>query len=229
MTDCPNAEFRDQLPVLAAGVLAADQRAHVEAHVAECADCRDELALIATMRQSLIAATPAMDVSRIAAALPGVPGLPGLPVPSVPAVRSLTSAASARRRPRLMGWQAAAAVALLTVGGGSALVLTARHDGLGPAVASIAGSPLPVPAEPWEPAGGAVMAVRDGTPAGDNEGLALTGRIGDLTDDELAVLIAELQEFDATPPPQAGRITLPMAGAVPPEPEIVIPPAEDMA
>lgn len=70
MTDCRNAGMRDQLPLLAAGRLDEAARSAVDAHVAGCAECREELALIQRVRATT-SRSPEVDVARIAAAVRG--------------------------------------------------------------------------------------------------------------------------------------------------------------
>src|SRR5262245_53912957 len=69
MFDCANVEMRELLPELAAGTLDDATRARVERHVASCAECAAELETLRLVR-SAYAATPAVDVRRIVAALP---------------------------------------------------------------------------------------------------------------------------------------------------------------
>jgi len=100
MTDCPNAEIRDLLPELMHDRLDAAARARVEAHLATCADCRAELALLRSARAALIAATSRIDAARIARVLPR------------PAAPRAMRRASAWR-----SWRIAATVAVLLTGG----------------------------------------------------------------------------------------------------------------
>ena len=58
MNDCSNAEIRDRLPDLLHERLDASARATVAAHVADCADCREELELLRDVRAALAAQTP---------------------------------------------------------------------------------------------------------------------------------------------------------------------------
>ena len=114
MTDCPNADVRDLLAELVAGTLAPDARAAVEAHVAGCAECRAELALLEAVRRTF-ARPVAVDVDRIAAALPFPEKL-------------------ARGRPfGATRWRAAAAVALFAVGATSVWIAQqyGTDDGFG--------------------------------------------------------------------------------------------------
>jgi anti-sigma factor RsiW len=68
MRDCSNVEMRDRLPDLLHGQLSAAREAAVRAHLATCAECRAELALLTLARAASPAPVP--DVSRIAGAIP---------------------------------------------------------------------------------------------------------------------------------------------------------------
>jgi anti-sigma factor RsiW len=70
MTDCINADIRDALPDLVHGRLDAAEQTRVEAHVASCADCAAELALVRRAAAVLALGAPRVDAKRIAAALP---------------------------------------------------------------------------------------------------------------------------------------------------------------
>lgn len=69
MSECSNVETRELLPELLHGQLPADTRARVEAHVAECPACGDELILLRRIR-SAVAASPSIDLAFVAAAVP---------------------------------------------------------------------------------------------------------------------------------------------------------------
>ncbi|HEX5972834.1 MAG TPA: anti-sigma factor [Gemmatimonadaceae bacterium] len=122
MTDCPDGDIRDLLPDLLHGRLDAGERAAVEAHLRECADCRDELELLRRMRTALRRA-PAVNVERIVAELPPY--------------RAPTQHRPARS---WGGWRIAAAVTLLAAGGTS--VVVARRGDRKPA--SVASAPATV-------------------------------------------------------------------------------------
>ena len=70
MRDCPNVEMRERLPELMHGVLRADIAAEVRAHVAQCQDCRAELAMLERVRTALATPTTPVDTTRIVAKLP---------------------------------------------------------------------------------------------------------------------------------------------------------------
>ena len=62
MSDCPNDEIRDLLPDLLRDDFAAAERARVEAHLATCVDCTDEVALLRASRRALGVGVPAVNV-----------------------------------------------------------------------------------------------------------------------------------------------------------------------
>lgn len=112
MIDCPNADIRDQLPDFVHDQLNVAARTAVAAHVARCAACAAELALLRELRGTLRAAPP-VDVGRIMAALPAR-SRPG---------RGGRFGRGAWRR---LDWRVAAAIGALVIGGGSAAVLSGR-------------------------------------------------------------------------------------------------------
>jgi len=68
MNDCQNVEIREVLPELVHGTLPAAELARVQQHLVACDDCAAELAIIRAVLGS--AAVPALNVERIAAAIP---------------------------------------------------------------------------------------------------------------------------------------------------------------
>ncbi|HEY4217609.1 MAG TPA: zf-HC2 domain-containing protein [Gemmatimonadaceae bacterium] len=112
MNDCTNADIRDQLPDLLHDRLTVDVREVVVAHVADCADCREELELLRDVRGALLIRTPRVDVGQIVAALP----------------KPAAHAAPSRRFVR-MDWRIAAAVTFLAVGGSSVALLERTPSG----------------------------------------------------------------------------------------------------
>jgi hypothetical protein len=68
MSECTNGEMRDLLPELVNERLSAEMQLAVEAHVAECEECAEELALLRALRPALTR-EPAVDTQRIAAAV----------------------------------------------------------------------------------------------------------------------------------------------------------------
>ncbi len=138
MTDCSRDDIRDLLPDLVHDQLDAAERARVQQHLADCADCVAELELLRSMRATAFA-TPEVNVDRIAAAVraslaeSGADGVrdDGV-VPIGEAHRRLgggASSAGVRRAPhrvkqRTVGvgipqsWRIAAAIVLVAAGAG---------------------------------------------------------------------------------------------------------------
>ncbi|HEV7703456.1 MAG TPA: zf-HC2 domain-containing protein [Gemmatimonadaceae bacterium] len=68
MSECNNGELRDLLPELVNGRLDAQMQRTVEAHVATCAECAEELELLRSLRPALMRG-PTVDARKIAAAV----------------------------------------------------------------------------------------------------------------------------------------------------------------
>jgi anti-sigma factor RsiW len=193
MTDCPNAEMRDRLPLLEAGRLDPAARAAVEAHVAACADCAAELALLRRVR-AVTARTPVVDAGRIAAAVRDAARL---------APRRRTQLAA---RPAWSRWRvpAAAAAALL-----AALVWESRSNVDGdapvPTVVGAAGSGSD---------SGAAIEIGSALASG----LTFGGGLADLTEMELEALATSIAEIDplpaAEPPSIAPDIPFELEGTI---------------
>lgn len=115
MIDCPNGEMRDQLPDYLHGQLSAAARAKVAAHVATCAACSAELALLSELRRSM-RAVPVLDVEKVVAALPS------------PRDKREPSRGAAPTRWRPLDWRIAASIAVLAAGSGAAAILTRGGD-----------------------------------------------------------------------------------------------------
>jgi anti-sigma factor RsiW len=221
MTDCPNADVRDLLPDLVNGRLDAESRAAVEAHIATCADCGAEVALLRDLRASL-RHTPRLDLSAIAAAVPAY---------RPPARRSW------------VGWRTAAAITLL-VAGGSSVVLIRRTSGVRmDQTTTVASTPVSTaPAEnaaevhaPPSPSGNAPRVVDVApisptptrvvnptpavaqVPAAESRELAMGGgSLNDLSDRELTSLLKDIESLDAVPSVQVDNLPLaPIAPASP--------------
>ena len=202
MNDCPNANVRDLLPDLLHHRLDAAARASVEAHVAACADCAAELAMLRNLRSAT--GTPRVDVASIVAALPAY---------RAPARRSW------------VGWRSAAAIAVVVAGASSVAVL---QRGVPGEVAGAARSPtVTVPPRPpqiasihlppttgSEPAGQAHTGIDSAVGASarlgktTREAVAVAaprelamggGTLGDLDNRELASLLKDIESLDAVP------------------------------
>jgi anti-sigma factor RsiW len=108
MNDCPNAEMRDLLCDVVHRTLAEADCRRVEEHIATCADCQAELALLHRAREVLTRQAPAIDTARIAAAIPQ----------RAPA-----------RAFRFSTWRVAASIAVIAVGAASLSVARQQMNG----------------------------------------------------------------------------------------------------
>lgn len=188
LRDCENAEMRDRLPELMHGRLTGTERESVAAHVAACADCTAELALLERTRAEL-AVRPAVDVPRIVSALPrAVPATGGQPIPI-------------HRRPAM---RLAASVAFIVVAGSALAVALGRDEG---GVGSWSGGVVAI--SPSNSAAGATTSARGSEPAihagaparatNGSRGMSLGGGVADLSEGEMESLLAALESFDGVP------------------------------
>lgn len=177
MTDCPNGDVRDLLPDLLHDRLTPAVRREVDAHVRDCAECRNELALLRSMRSTLRRA-PAVDVAAIAAAIPPY--------------------RSASRR-TWGTWRVAAAIMILAAGGTSVAVLqrgaTSVRDSTTVAVSTSAPGVEPVSGTTKDSA----VPTATATPA-PRELAVASSSIGDLDDAELSALLKDLGTVEVLPP-----------------------------
>lgn len=214
MNECTNTEMRDLLPLMASGGSAALPPG-LEAHLAGCADCREELALIEATRSAL-SRTPALDVARIARALPAYRAAGDIADPKVVPIASRRRAAPA--------WRIAAA-ALLVVGGATALAVRQASD-IAPAPVTMAGveAVAPAGAESAGRGSGTVPAAEPGamtagstapaTSAPSGPQMSFGGGLDDLSEDELVALLAALDDEDVLTPtePEGTFPSLPLDG-----------------
>jgi len=173
MNKCMNSEIQDLLPDLEHGKLAAAVRQEVEAHLAGCESCREDLRVIRTVKSAAVFA-PSIDAESVVRQIP--PYRMPMPSKEMPA------------RNRLLEWIVAATVAVLLVGGGA---LLQKHEPA-PDVASIdsavgESSGVVLPPTPTVP-------VVQHTPA-----LSLAADVRELSDGNLQQLMDEIDDFDALP------------------------------
>jgi anti-sigma factor RsiW len=169
MTDCPNVEIREWLPDYLSGTLASSRRVEVEAHVADCQDCQEELAVLRLVREAY-AEAPAVNVGAIVGALPR------------PSARPVIQPATRTWR-RSHAFQIAAAVSFIALGGLSLTVARSFFNGTG-AVGPI-DSVVAVQT--------ATMASAD-APA-----ISFAGGVSDLVDEDLEALLSALESIEALP------------------------------
>src|SRR5882672_3180351 len=122
MNKCIESDIQEMLPDLLHGTLANDWRMRLEAHLATCESCREELDVLRIVKGAAVFA-PFIDVDRVVRQIPPYATIvPGVEQPA--------------RGPRLVTWLVAASLALAVVGGGSVLVTRQRAA----TVVAVAGS-----------------------------------------------------------------------------------------
>jgi anti-sigma factor RsiW len=187
MNKCTDSAIREMLPDLLHGTLAADAKGRVEAHLATCEECREELRVLRTVHAAAVFA-PRIDVDRVVRQIPPYERI--VPPVEVPA------------RSRRLSWAVAATLAVVILGGGSLVVLQ-RDPAPVPAVGSDAQLPVLLPTQ-VPPAGSrtpeqaSIPSATVGTPA-QLPMLALAGDVAELSDVDLAQLMDEMSGFDALP------------------------------
>src|SRR5687767_3938371 len=185
MNNCMETEIQEMLPDLLHGTLAADTRARVEAHVASCEQCREELAVLRTVKSAAVFA-PVINVDQV--------------VRQIPPYQKIVPAVERPATTRVVAWLVAATMAIAVIGGGS-LVL-ARRD-VPPAFVSTdppVSNPSPAALEP-------ASTSRSGSQPETNlpvvephtHALALAADVGGLSDGNLEQLMTEMAQFDALP------------------------------
>lgn len=196
MNDCQNAAIRDRLPELLHDRLDPVARTAVLAHVDGCGDCRSELELLRGVQTMLIARTPRVDIQYVVGALPL-------------ASRRTASRPVARQR-SWADWRIAAAVTVLAVGGGSLAVV---HRGSS-SIAPVASHALATPATSSPASVAQVPATAAAAPAASTvnaatstvatagtatAGISMTGRLDDLSDEQLQTLLEQVGDLQAVP------------------------------
>lgn len=217
MNECVNAEMRDALPDLIHGSLDAARAADVEAHVASCAECVAELDLLRVVVASATKA-PAMDVGRIAAALP-TPTRRGLLLHQgggQPVAAGSQKPHNLWSHPLL---RVAATVAIVTAGGLSLVVgrdvLNPERQASPPAARVAAATPLPTTvaskvatANETATAGAGVASIQVAARhSASAAGLSLVGEVQELSDEHLATLLREMDHMDAMPGAEPEAVT----------------------
>lgn len=188
MSDCTNLEMRDLLPDLARGALSGSSLVAIEAHVATCSACRDELALL---RKTLgvLSAAPSVDTERIVAAV--ARSTAGRRDAAAAVAQTRRRRASTFATPGRRVWLAAASVVAIV----SVAVLTSNGDrtpgtsDLPPVVVHITEPTSPAPV------GSGQTPSTTGQPASRAE-LVMGGGVSDLADADLESLLDVLDDVD---------------------------------
>ncbi len=210
MADCSNVEIREMLPERVGGALSAADTARVDAHLASCALCRSELALIQAARR-VLRVSPAIDVARIASAVVEATTAPSRPQLVGSAMRAAPSPVWTRLR--WVGWKAAAAIAVAAAGAGT---FATWHSANEPVSAPNGAEVAARAAQSPPTTSAAVVAHRDTatavipamTAAAPRARtavaeLAIGGALSDLSDRDLETLLGDLGDQGAVAPDAA--------------------------
>ena len=207
MTDCSNAEIRDLLPDYVHEQLSVTDLARVEQHLVSCAECAEELELL----QTVFALRPSVNAPNFADILASLPK-PGhqtsftIAAADAPpgayaadaAVRDIGSARSvARNTTGFRNWRAAAAVALVTLGGLS--VAISRDGVFGRAGAGSLSDTTELGVALLQEASAPAFGVKDSSALVGNTKVSLSvGDLSDYSDDELQAMMAGLDQWDGS-------------------------------
>ena len=190
MNECTELDIRELLPDLLHGKLDADARARVEAHVASCAECAEELEVLRTVKSAAVF-IPAIDVDSV--------------VRQIPPYRAIVPVAQAPARSRLVSWLVAASLLVVVLGGGSLLMIQ-RQPTVSP-VATVDHSALPVGVSTQtNKASGVASNVPGPSTKQATHALALASNVEGLSDNSLRQLMNDMNDFDALPATEPGPV-----------------------
>ena len=189
MHKCTDTEIQEMLPDLLNRALGDDARERVEAHLARCESCREELEILRTVKSAAVFA-PSIDIDRVVRQIPPYKAIiPGIEAP-------------AWHRP--VQWLVAAAAALIIVVGGS--ILATRHnarverfvrtDTLEALVVDNSNAAVP---PKWARVDSQQRANRGAPALAHAHALALAADVDGLSDRSLVQLMNEMDRFDALP------------------------------
>jgi anti-sigma factor RsiW len=185
MNKCTDSEIQELLPDLLHGSLDDRARREVEAHLASCESCREDLDVIRTVKSAAIFA-PVIDADRVARQIPPY----GIIVP----------AREQPARTKMVQWLVAAGLLIAVVGGGSLVMSKQTRTSTGAAVAVGNGasgtqsSYIVTDTPPIVP-----VSTPDEAAPGHSHALALGSNVDDLSDGNLVQLMNDMDQFDALP------------------------------
>jgi anti-sigma factor RsiW len=188
MNKCTDSDIQEMLPDLLHRTLADDARKRVEAHVATCESCQEDLDVLRMVKSAAVFA-PSIDVDRVVRQLPPYQRI-------VPAIERPAGT-------RVVSWLVAASLALVVLGGGSVLMIQskdsrasdpARYNQVPNQVATGSQAAKLSPVE-------SVVVSRplDKSAAVHPHALALAADVDGLSDGNLMQLMNDMDGFDALP------------------------------
>ena len=189
MNKCIDSNIQELLPDLLHGTLPADARARVEAHLATCDECREDVEVLRTVKTAAVFA-PRIDVDSV--------------VRQIPPYRAILPVAERPASTRVVSWLVAAALAVVVVGGGSLVLMRPNAGKVQSPVASTQLPATPTRIESSAVASGMQNGGISSKPAVASaparpRALALAANVDDLSDGDLVQLMNEMNRFDALP------------------------------
>jgi Putative zinc-finger len=184
MNECVELDLQEMLPDLLHRTLDAHTKARVEAHLAGCASCTEELGVLRTVAEAAVFA-PSIDVDRIVRQIPPYAGVPA--VVQTPA------------RSRIVSWLVAASLLIVAAGGGSLLMVQQRTPAQRVAETSPAVVPVTVPQTPVALAPTPDVSTPRTGSLQPTHALAIAAGVDALSDGDLRQLMTDMDSFDALP------------------------------
>ena len=188
MNKCTDSDIQELLPDLLHGALAETEKVRVEAHVATCESCQEDLDVLRTVRSAAVFA-PSIDVDGV--------------VRQIPPYRAIVPAVEAPARTRVASWLVAATLALFVVGGGSVLMTRQNSSGTSFKPQPADGGALVVSTQQSMPSRVPVATPNPKTPepatSSHPHALALAAEADGLSDRGLVQLMNDMDTFDALP------------------------------
>jgi anti-sigma factor RsiW len=188
MNKCTDSDIQEMLPDLLHRALVDSERLRVEAHLATCESCQEDLDVLRTVKSAAVFA-PVIDVNRV--------------VRQIPPYRAIVTAIERPARTRVVSWLVAASLALVVLGGGSVLLQSPgsptsnspRNQQLPNGIAQAPGTIKPTSGEPVV---GSRTVVQQSI-ATHPHTLALAADADGLSDGGLVQLMNDMDGFDALP------------------------------
>jgi anti-sigma factor RsiW len=187
MNKCINSDIQEMLPDLLHRSLSDNARKRVEAHVATCESCQEDLDVLRTVKTAAVFA-PSIDVDGV--------------VRQIPPYRTIVPAIERPASTRVVSWLVAASLVLVVLGGGSVLMIQSKDSRVsnptaynqvpnrvvnGPDAGKLSAPESVVP--------GTVVPVVAPNP----HALALAAEADGLSDGSLVQLMNDMDRFDALP------------------------------
>ena len=188
MNKCIVSDIQEMLPDLLHRTLSDGERQRVEAHLATCESCQEDLEVLRTVKSAAIFA-PSIDVDGV--------------VRQIPPYRTIVPAIERPVSTRAVSWLVAASLVLVVLGGGSVLMIQSKGSrGANPAVFSqVPNTVAKVPeATKLSPPESIVVSGPDVPVVLPHpHALALAADADGLSDGSLVQLMNDMDGFDALP------------------------------